>query len=77
MCYRADLIAAATARLGGVYLLTNQVGCDGGRLFYDGCSMIALNGEMITQSPQFTLKEVEVDIATVDLEEIRTYRCVF
>nr|CAB3264187.1 glutamine-dependent NAD(+) synthetase [Phallusia mammillata] len=71
---RADIIKVATARLGGAYLLANMVGCDSGRIFYDGCSMIAVNGEVVAQGLQFTLEEVEVTIATVDLEDIRKYR---
>lgn len=54
--------------------MCNQIGCDGGRIFFDGCSMIAVNGTLVAQSSQFTLKEVEVKIATVDLEDIRKYR---
>jgi NAD+ synthase (glutamine-hydrolysing) len=36
--------------------------------------MIILNGELLAQSPQFSLNEVDVITATVDLEEIRAYR---
>ena len=38
---RMDLIRSATAKGGGVYLYANQRGCDGGRLYYDGCACIA------------------------------------
>nr|CAB3264188.1 glutamine-dependent NAD(+) synthetase [Phallusia mammillata] len=71
---RMDLIKATTRKMGGAYLMCNQVGCDGGRIFYDGCSMIACNGDIVACTPQFSLKEVEVEVATVDLEDIRSFR---
>ena len=42
-----DLIKSASAKAGGVYLYSNQRGCDGGRLYYDGCACIAVNGEIV------------------------------
>ncbi|SCV99468.1 LAFE_0A03818g1_1 [Lachancea fermentati] len=71
---RLDLIASATSRCGGVYLYANQRGCDGDRLYYDGCALIAINGKVVAQGSQFGLKDVEVVTATVDLEEVRSYR---
>ena len=122
---------------GGVYLYANQRGCDGGRLYFDGCACVAVNGQLVAQvglggrrgqggtrervvgggsggpggsrwmmgagstwtalvSPalhsresrmnvtasldgvvqgsQFGLEDVEVVIATVDLDEVVTYR---
>lgn len=47
---RVDLMRSATAKAGGVYLYANQRGCDGGRLYYDGCACIAVNGEFVAQA---------------------------
>lgn len=71
---RLDLIRSATSKSGGVYLYANQQGCDGGRLYFDGCACIAVNGEIVAQASQFSLQDVEVIAATVDLEEVRSYR---
>ncbi|AET41461.1 glutamine-dependent NAD(+) synthetase Ecym_8175 [Eremothecium cymbalariae DBVPG len=71
---RLDLILNATRRCGGVYLYANQRGCDGDRLYYDGSALIAVNGQLIAQGSQFSLQDVEVITATVDLEEVRNYR---
>ena len=49
-------------------------GCDGERVYYDGCSMIAVNGNIVAQGTQFSLQEVEVVTSTVDLEEVRSHR---
>ncbi len=71
---RMNLILEATAKSGGVYLYANQQGCDGDRLYYDGCAMIISNGKLLAQGSQFSLNDVEVVTATVDLASVRSYR---
>ncbi|PSS15388.1 hypothetical protein M430DRAFT_277694, partial [Amorphotheca resinae ATCC 22711] len=71
---RLDLIREATLKAGGIYLYANQKGCDGDRLFYDGSAMIIINGAVVGQGCQFSLSDVEVVTATVDLEDVRSYR---
>ena len=56
------------------YLYANQRGCDGGRLYYDGCAMIVCNGHVLAQAKQFDVQEVQTITATVDLDDIRSYR---
>ncbi|XP_062515424.1 glutamine-dependent NAD(+) synthetase-like isoform X2 [Corticium candelabrum] len=71
---RVDLMRGATARVGGVYVYSNLRGCDGERVYYDGCAMVMVNGEIVAQGEQFSLEEVEVITATVDLEDVRAFR---
>lgn len=71
---RLELITEATKKCGGVYLYANQRGCDGDRLYYDGCALIVVNGKVVAQGAQFGLQDVEVVTATVDLDDVRTYR---
>lgn len=71
---RLDLMLSATSRCGGIYVYANQRGCDGDRLYYDGCALIVVNGKVVGQGSQFSLKDVEVVTATVDLQDVRTYR---
>lgn len=71
---RLDLMVGATRKCGGVYLYANQRGCDGGRLYYDGCAMIVCNGRVLAQASQFGVQDVEVVTATVDLDDVRSYR---
>lgn len=71
---RISLIQGATALSGGVYLYSNQQGCDGDRLGYDGCAMIIVNGNIVAQGSQFSLNDVEVVTAVVDIEEVRSAR---
>lgn len=71
---RVRLIELATSKGGGVYLYSNLKGCDGQRYNFDGASMIVLNGKVLTMSPQFSLNDVEVVTATINLDEIKAYR---
>jgi NAD+ synthase (glutamine-hydrolysing) len=71
---RLELMISATRKCGGVYLYSNQRGCDGGRLYYDGGAIIVANGQVLAQAPQFSVKDVEVITATVDLDDVRSYR---
>ena len=71
---RLDLILNATKKCGGLYLYANQRGCDGGRCYYDGSALIACNGKVLALADQFGLDDVQVVSATVDLNEVRSYR---
>ncbi|XP_029438309.1 glutamine-dependent NAD(+) synthetase isoform X2 [Rhinatrema bivittatum] len=71
---RVDLVKSTTAKNGGIYVLANLKGCDGDRLYYDGCAMISVNGHIVAQGSQFSLDDVEVLVATLDLEDVRSYR---
>lgn len=53
-----DLIRNASAKAGGVYVYSNLRGCDGQRMFFNGCSAVALNGDFIARGKQFSLQEV-------------------
>mmetsp|Transcript_8950 Transcript_8950/g.15548 ORF Transcript_8950/g.15548 Transcript_8950/m.15548 type:complete len:740 (-) Transcript_8950:63-2282(-) len=71
---RMELMISATRKCGGVYLYSNQRGCDGGRTYYDGCAMIVINGRIVAQAPQFDVHDVNVIAATIDLDDVRSYR---
>ncbi|XP_031500361.1 glutamine-dependent NAD(+) synthetase isoform X2 [Nymphaea colorata] len=71
---RMDRIKNATFICGGVYIYSNHKGCDGGRLYFDGCSCVAVNGDIVAQGSQFSLKDVEVLVAQVDLDAVVSYR---
>ena len=71
---RLSLICNATDKCGGIYLYANQQGCDGGRLYFDGCASIAQNGHILAQGSQFSISDVEVVSATVNLSDVRSYR---
>lgn len=39
----------------------------------DGCACVAVNGDLVAQGSQFSLKDVEVVVAHVDLDAVRKY----
>ncbi|KAL4642031.1 glutamine-dependent NAD(+) synthetase [Arapaima gigas] len=59
---RVNLIKSATGKSGGIYMFANQKGCDGDRLYYDGCAMIAVNGDIVAQGAQFSLEDVVIPV---------------
>ncbi|XP_041973057.1 glutamine-dependent NAD(+) synthetase [Aricia agestis] len=69
-----DLVKNATFKSGGAYLFSNLRGCDGQRIYFNGCSCVAVNGQIVSRGLQFALTDVEVVTATIDLEDIRSYR---
>nr|XP_033338740.1 glutamine-dependent NAD(+) synthetase isoform X2 [Megalopta genalis] len=69
-----DLVKSATFKSGGCYMFSNLRGCDGGRLYFNGGSSVSLNGQILKRGKQFALDDVEVVVATFDLEDIRSYR---
>ncbi|XP_072045971.1 glutamine-dependent NAD(+) synthetase-like [Amphiura filiformis] len=70
----SDLVKSATMKCGGIYLYSNMRGCDGERVYYGVHSLIAVNGDVVVASEQFSLTEIEVLTATLDLEDVRSYR---
>jgi NAD+ synthase (glutamine-hydrolysing) len=71
---RLGLMTEATSKNGGVYVYSNQQGMDGDRLYYDGCSSIILNSQIVARGSQFSLNDVEVISATVDLDRVAAHR---
>ena len=63
--------------MGGIYLYSNQQGCDGDRLYYDGCAMIVMNGNVVAQGTQFSLHDVVRNLLYKEIyqyeREIRGY----
>ena len=41
---------------------------------FTGCSSLCLNGQIVGRTAQYGIEEVEVATATIDLEDIRSYR---
>ncbi|KFD58009.1 hypothetical protein M514_01242 [Trichuris suis] len=68
------MVESVNQKFGGIYIRANQRGCDGDSVYYDGSSLIAVNGSLVACSDSFSLSEVEVVIAVADLEELRWYR---
>ncbi|KOB67091.1 putative glutamine-dependent NAD(+) synthetase [Operophtera brumata] len=66
-----DLVKSATFKSGGAYLFSNLRGCDGQRIYFNGCSCVAVNGDIVSRGLQFALQDV---VRYTHLEDIRAYR---
>lgn len=71
---RKRLLKSATKRSGGAYLYSNLEGGDGDRLYFDGGSMIAVNGEIVNIEERFTLHDVKVISSDIYISSILSYR---
>lgn len=54
----ALIVLVVVLQSGGIYLYANQKGCDGDRVYYDGCAMVAINGDIVAQGVQFSVNDV-------------------
>ncbi len=54
----SDIPNCYTFQSGGIYMFANHQGCDGDRVYYDGCAMIAINGHIVAQGSQFSMRDV-------------------
>lgn len=52
---------------GAAYAYANLLGCDGGRLYFDGGSMVVAGGELVAMGEQYAMGEVHTVVATVDV----------
>ncbi|XP_026193195.1 glutamine-dependent NAD(+) synthetase [Cyclospora cayetanensis] len=71
---RMELLQDATRRHGGVYVYSNQHGCDGGRVVFDGGVAVCVCGTFAAIGPRLFLHEVSVQTVTVDLALVRAHR---
>lgn len=71
-----SLVSSATMKSGGCYLYANQRGFDGGQGYYPGEAYIALNGSIVGRAAPYSLQEVEVVVAKVDLESVRRQKAL-
>lgn len=58
----------------GAYFYTNAIGCDGGRLCFDGNNFCIQNQEVISVSEASPLNEVQVNRVVVDIGAIKNKR---
>jgi NAD+ synthase (glutamine-hydrolysing) len=46
-------------------------------MYFDGSSMVCMNGKIYSLDDQFSPEEVSVKIGVMDLDEVRSYRAGF
>ena len=64
----------ASRAFGVSYAYSNLLGCESGRIIYDGGPMVCSHGELVAQGPRLTFISVEVVAAEVDIDRSRLMR---
>lgn len=71
---RKRLVLEGSRAFGVVYLYSNLVGNEAGRMIFDGGGLIASAGKIIAQGERFSFKDWSVTSAVVDVEAARMVR---
>ena len=68
---RERFVLEGSRAFGCAYVYANLVGCEAGRVIYDGDRLIAAGGELVAVGERCTFQQVSLTAATVDIERIR------
>ncbi len=71
---RRRLVLEASRSLGVSYVYANLLGNEAGRAIYDGTTLIATSGELVTEGRRFSYRDHELTTGVVDVEATRTAR---
>lgn len=71
---RKNIVVEGSRSYGVAYLYANLLGCEAGRIIYDGDTIIASHGEIVAQSERFSFREYRIATAVIDLARSRKLR---
>jgi NAD+ synthase (glutamine-hydrolysing) len=71
---RKRFVVEGSRAFGAAYVYANLLGCEAGRVIYDGDTMIASHGEIVTEGPRFSYRDFTLICATVDVDRNRLIR---
>ena len=71
---RTRLVLEGSRAFGVAYLYANLLGNESGRVIYDGSSMVAACGSMLSEAPRLSFEDFQLSVATVDIDQLRDYR---
>ncbi len=71
---RRRLVTETSYRYRCVYLYANLLGNEAGKLLYDGESLIAYKGELVSATPPFSYRAYELATADIDFAPLHTWR---
>ncbi len=72
LAVRERLVTEGSRAFAATYIYANLLGNESGRIIYDGCSLIASGGKLLVQGPRFSLEEVVLTTASIDIDATRT-----
>ncbi len=73
-CLRRDIATYSSRSMGVFFLLANLLGCEAGRMIYDGHLVAALNGRLLGDSLDFSYRDFVTRTFTLNIESNRVAR---
>ncbi len=64
---RRRFVTEGSRAFGVAYIYSNLLGCEAGRIIYDGGALIATGGELVATGPRFSYSDFVVTTAVVDI----------
>lgn len=71
---RRRLALEGSRAFGVGYVYANLLGCEAGRLIYDGDTVICSHGEVVAEGARFSFRDVQVTSGIVDIDRSRLAR---
>jgi NAD+ synthase (glutamine-hydrolysing) len=71
---RNRFVLEGSRAFGAAYLYANLLGCEAGRIIYDGDTLIASHGEIVARGARFSYRDVEVVFGVIDIDRSRLIR---
>lgn len=68
---RKHIVLDGSRSFGVTYIYANLLGCEAGRILYDGDCLIASNGHLLASGKRFSYEDVVLTHCTVDLDKTR------
>lgn len=71
---RRGIVTESSRSFGTVYATVNLLGCESGRMIYDGGAMVASNGLLVLETPRFSFRDRILARTRIDLDQNRVVR---
>ncbi|MDH5657407.1 MAG: NAD(+) synthase, partial [Spirochaetia bacterium] len=71
---RKNIAKESSRQFGNIFISVNLLGCEAGRIIYDGGAIAASNGELIYESVRFSFQDSITSVMDLDLSANRTVR---
>jgi NAD+ synthase (glutamine-hydrolysing) len=71
---RKRIALEGSRAFGAGYVYANLLGCEAGRIIYDGDTVICSHGEIVAEGPRFSFQDVVLTTGVIDISRIRTGR---
>lgn len=71
---RRQIARESSRNFGVLFVTVNLLGCEAGRIIYDGGAILASNGRIIGETPRFSFQDMILSLDTHDLTENNVFR---